>query len=125
MMRWVFLKYSVSLVMVFVSGYALMSTNFGVQELERDVARLDRTIMREEEALRVLKAEWAYLNNPVRLEELAQGYMTLERPESSQLISAVPAPENFPAEDLSEVPVPARSPLYFDISTRANEQVGG
>ncbi len=125
MMRWVFLKYSVSLALVLVSGYALMSTNYGVQELEREVARLDRSIDREAEALRVLKAEWAYLNNPMRLEELAHGYMALVRPESSQLISNVPSFESSLADDISEVPVPARSPLYIDISTDVNDLAGG
>ncbi len=117
-MRWILLKYTVSLVLVLGSGYTLMRVSYDVQELERDIVRYERDIAYEEEAIRVLNAEWAYLNNPMRLEELAHGYMDLISPEASQLRSdaGVFAPLD-ERPSLPVVPVPARSPLYVDISS--------
>ncbi|MGH1403675.1 MAG: cell division protein FtsL [Alphaproteobacteria bacterium] len=125
-MRWVLLKYTVSLLLVLGSGYALMRVSYDVQELERDIVRYEHDISREEEAIRVLNAEWAYLNNPMRLEELAHGYMELVSPEASQLRSDARAlsPENA-HPSLPIVPIPARSPLYIDISSSSSVTDGG
>ena len=46
--------------------------NYRTQEAAREMARVEREIEREREALAVLDAEWAYLNRPERLRDLAR-----------------------------------------------------
>lgn len=117
-MRGIILKYIVVFALVIASGAMLMDVSHHVQRAERDIKRLDREIAREEESIRVLKAEWAYLNNPVRLEELATGYVDLISPEAAQLISDMSViPDNDPQ---SSIFVPQRSPLHRDISYDAS-----
>jgi len=58
-----------------------------VQGLQRDIAHYDREIEQEKEKIRVLNAEWAYLNNPERLEALATGGYDLKMPQTEALVS--------------------------------------
>ena len=53
------------------TGYSLFWITFEVEKLEEELVRLNREILREQETLHVLKAEWSYLNRPGRLENLA------------------------------------------------------
>lgn len=64
-------------VMVGVSGCILFWVSQKVQEAERRQAELMSSIRNEKEGLRVLKAEWDYLNNPERLEALSAQYLNL------------------------------------------------
>lgn len=117
-MRVIILKYVVVFALVIVSGTMLMDVSHHVQRAERDIKRLDREIAREEESIRVLKAEWAYLNNPVRLEALAADYIDLISPEAAQLISDMSViPDHDPQ---SSIFIPKRSPLHRDISYDAS-----
>ncbi len=113
-MRGAIIKYTVVFVMVVASGTMLMNVSHHVQRVERDIKLIDRKIAREKENIRVLKAEWAYLNNPSRLEELATNYVDLISPEAAQLISDMSViPDNDPQ---STIFIPQRSPLHRDIS---------
>ena len=40
----------------------------------------------EEDAIRILKAELAYLGSPERIQKLAYKYLTLEKPKVTQMI---------------------------------------
>ncbi|MGE0653913.1 MAG: cell division protein FtsL [Alphaproteobacteria bacterium] len=51
-------------------GFGLFHVKYKVQALEEDMARLNSSIVHEQEQLHVLRAEWAYLNRPERLEDL-------------------------------------------------------
>ena len=57
-----------------VMGLALWAygENYRTQTAMREVARVERAIEAEREALAVLDAEWAYLNRPERLRDLAR-----------------------------------------------------
>jgi hypothetical protein len=67
-----------SLVLAVLSGAALFWVSQQVQEAERIQRGLQATLDQETEALRVLTAEWDYLNRPDRLEELARTYLNME-----------------------------------------------
>ncbi|WP_102107575.1 cell division protein FtsL [Oceaniglobus roseus] len=81
--------------------------NYRTQESLRIVDRLQRDIGDRREAIAVLKAEWAYLNRPARLRDLAAlnfdrlGLLPLV-PEQFARVDEVafPAPE-LPAMDLT------------------------
>lgn len=46
--------------------------NYATQDAERRVAALRKEIAEEKAAIAMLRAEWAYLNRPDRLRELAE-----------------------------------------------------
>ncbi|MHC0054114.1 cell division protein FtsL [Actibacterium sp. D379-3] len=78
--------------------------NYETQQAIQDTESLQREIGRMRESLTMLKAEWAYLNRPERLRELADlnferlGLLSL-RPEQFGLIDQVA----YPMEDLPEL----------------------
>ncbi len=86
-MKGTILKYGVVFSMVIGSGGVLMNISQHVQRAEREIKIYDREIAVQEEAIRVLKAEWAYLNNPLRLELLASKGLDLASPEAVNIIS--------------------------------------
>ena len=45
------------------------------ERLQRQLAGLDRELLQEQKTLQVLKAEWSYLNQPERLQELTVRYI--------------------------------------------------
>lgn len=81
------LKYGFVLVLLALSAGGLMRVSQNVQKVERDIAATDRAIEREQEKIRVLRAEWAYLNNPARLESLALDAFGLDRADMSSVVS--------------------------------------
>ena len=51
---------------------AMFHITFEVEKLESRLHQVNREIVREQEAIHVLQAEWSYLNRPSRLETLSQ-----------------------------------------------------
>ena len=83
------MKYAVVAVMTFSSGTALMYVSHRVQNVQREILRMERSYAQEQETIRLLQAEWSFLNNPERLESLATQYLDLNAPPPEQLISHV------------------------------------
>lgn len=54
----------------------LYSTNTEVRALENAIDATARNVAQEKESLRVLRAEWAYLNSPQRLSGEAKHYLS-------------------------------------------------
>lgn len=68
-------------------GLGLFQLKYQVMTLEKDQQRIQRTIHETDEAIHVLKAEWAHLNDPQRLQGLCERYLTIKPIKGSQLIS--------------------------------------
>lgn len=68
-MRWFLYAFSALAVMGLV--FWAYRENYATQQSLKDVARLQRDIASLREALSIQRAEWAYLNRPDRLNELA------------------------------------------------------
>jgi cell division protein FtsL len=66
-------------------GFALFHLKYQVQALEDQLAKLNRSIVHEQEQIHVLRAEWTYLDRPERIEQLAQKYLDLAPPKASQI----------------------------------------
>lgn len=74
------------------AGGALFHVSFEVSGLEDRLARLNRQITADREAIHVLRAEWSFLNQPGRIEELSRRYLDLVPLTGEQFVSpdAVP-----------------------------------
>lgn len=66
-----------SVVGAIAAGALLFWTSQSVQQAEDRLADLQRSVLSEEQSIRVLRAEWDYLNRPDRLEGLASEYLGL------------------------------------------------
>ena len=58
-----------------------------VTEQEREIARVHSKMYTTQEAMHILQAEWSYLNEPGRLQKLAQKHLKLTPSETVQLVS--------------------------------------
>ncbi len=125
------------LALAVVASAVLFHTSQKVSDGRQHLANLQQNITTEEESIRVLQAEWSYLNQPERLEKLARQYLELtpmtgrqfakaedipvaqvplaapeaspEKPVSASPVSAVPAPEVQKTE-VVPAPVAAKQP---------------
>ena len=67
------------------AGVALFQVSYDVSALEDRLTTLNRNIVADQEALHVLRAEWSFLNQPARLEELSQRYLDLQPLNGAQI----------------------------------------
>ncbi len=63
----------------------LYDIKYRAEIAERRVQTIEHQIASEQESIRVLRAEWSYLNQPERLQELARRYTKLEPLQASQI----------------------------------------
>ena len=74
------MKKSTALIAVVTMGMSIaivFHIKYCVKNLMRDTVELTRQIASDKEAIHVLDAEWAYLNQPARLKSLARQYLDL------------------------------------------------
>ena len=60
-----------------VTALTLFQIKQEVTELEAEIKGVHRDILRDQEAIHVLEAEWSYLNNPARIASLAERHLKL------------------------------------------------
>jgi hypothetical protein len=70
-----------------VTGLALFKTKYAVMTLEQQHKQIKKSIQETHEALHILRAEWAHLNDPGRLQTLAQKYLDIAPIGSTQYVS--------------------------------------
>lgn len=89
------------------SGFMLFSTAQKVQQADSELRRMQATVAQEEQTIRVLRAEWDYLNRPDRLEALVMNKLDL-----------IPATAESVRNDTDDLPethvpfIPARKPAF-------------
>lgn len=92
-------------------GVSMFLLKYKVQDLENELVAKQAQIMRDRSAIRVLEAEWTYLNDPERLRELSTAYLGFAPPtvanitdlDSLPLRGATETPDTAPAsEDILE-----------------------
>ena len=79
----------------------LYDVKYRAQRAERQADKLERQIASEKEAIKVLRAEWAHLNEPDRLQALAKRYTDL-RPVSPGQIGK-----------FEDIPMPHRADDFY------------
>ncbi|MBK8161129.1 MAG: hypothetical protein IPK59_21015 [Rhodospirillaceae bacterium] len=81
-------------------GVGLFQVKYAVQSKERELRTVNRQIIADREAMRVLEAEWSYLNDPVRLADLTRRHTDLAPVMASQIATIeglAPRPAEMPA----------------------------
>jgi len=76
------------------TGYALFHVTFQVEALESRLTELNKQILKEQEAVHVLKAEWSYLNRPARVARLVDDLMpSMDELRAAQIVRWTEIPE--------------------------------
>lgn len=94
-------------------GFGTYGVKYRVQGLDEELSRTIRQIREDEGAIHVLKAEWSFLNQPARLDELAQRHLLLAPIATRQLgqIASIPV-KRAPERNVPET-VPGQGALAF------------
>jgi hypothetical protein len=93
-----------------VAGVGLFHVSYRVQSLEDELARVNREILREQESIHVLRAEWSYLNEPQRLVELSRRHLTLAPLSANQMMRIEDLPLRLPPLIAETAPLPDPGP---------------
>lgn len=94
------------LVLAVVCGGMLFQTSQRVTDGRAQLAGIEAAVRKEDEHLRVLQAEWSYLNQPDRLEKLSKQYLHLA-PLKGKQFTKLSDLEARPAAPVVEAPVAA------------------
>jgi hypothetical protein len=113
-----FLNLAVIGALVLAAGWVYEIKYASTRQAER-VAKLRLEIRRERDAIAVLRAEWAQLDNPDRIQILAKRHLTLKPIEPTQFDSLDRLPEK-PAEI---VPPGTADPIGVLIEAMADPEV--
>jgi len=122
-MKTTFLSYLMVYGAVVFMGIALINTGQKVQMMEREIRTYDRKIEKEKEAIKTLKAEWAYLNTPARLENLAEKAFGMHAPEIKALDGDVDSiPSETHASIIFKIPKQKPKPSLLQDANFSNAQ---
>jgi hypothetical protein len=77
------------LLLVATTGFLMFAVKYEVQGLDETYARTQKAIAVEDSQIRVLKAEWAYLNRPAALAALNERFLSLQPVATQQLLASV------------------------------------
>lgn len=101
------------LILAVFCGATIFRTSQRVHDEHEKIAMLNNEIAKEQESLRVLNAEWSYLNQPARLEKLSKIYLHLAPMKGNQFAKAEDIPlrgavvtETAPAVKEKKLPKP-------------------
>ena len=92
------------LALVVAAGFVTFKVKYAVQDLEDELNRVKKQTVAEQQEIRVLSAEWTYLNQPERLAELNRRFLQLGPIGPKQLQQKI---EDIP---LRPLPVPPPAP---------------
>lgn len=70
-----------------VIGACLFQLKYEVMRLESQYKNICHTIQSSEQSISILKAEWAHLTNPQRLQQLAQKHLGIQALTQKQVVS--------------------------------------
>ena len=75
-----------------IAGAGLFLLKYQVQAEERHLREVRKDIVGTEQSIHVLKAEWSYLNDPLRLREQAERHLAMHPMRANQMVSIESVP---------------------------------
>lgn len=102
------------MILIVVSALGVYLVKYQVQSMQEELVKLENNLREERESLHVLEAEWAYLNRPERLQELADRHLPLMPSLSKQIssVEAIPQTADLVAKaEEAEEPAAQNSPI--------------
>ncbi|MFT6557530.1 hypothetical protein [Sneathiella sp.] len=135
------MKRTITLAMVIaiaIVSYIPYQLYYETQQLEKDLSELRRDISKNKQAIRILKAEWAYENRPEKLQALAAKYLPLllvsphqvatlgevpRRAIDPYMVStkAIPVPRKRPGLKKWQSKPPVRGPMHLAAFKKNNQ----
>ncbi|GIL39775.1 cell division protein FtsL [Roseiterribacter gracilis] len=100
----------VGLALASVAAGLVMHVSYRVQRTEAYLAKLEREIVREQDQIRVLDAEWSYLNDPARIEALARRHLLLGPMSVKKIVSLDAIPLRDPNSVVAPGPLVIKAP---------------
>lgn len=94
--------------LVTIAGATLFTISYSVKEKQEHLAQVKNDISKTRDEVRVLTAEWSYLNQPERLEKLMRRYTALQPTKHQQIVAFADVPY---ANDATPDLMPAASVL--------------
>lgn len=88
-------------------GIGLFLVKHQVQETEAELRRVQHQVRADRSAIRVLEAEWTYLNDPARLSALAEKVLGLQPLRPQQVVALADLPVRPDAPPPGFRPAPA------------------
>ncbi|MBA3813780.1 MAG: hypothetical protein H0X26_04720 [Alphaproteobacteria bacterium] len=89
---------SIFFLLALIGGFILFKVKYEVVEIEKNLAQTEKQISLEKEMIHVLNAEWSHLNEPQRLQKLAEKYLDIVPMKTEQIaagMSDFKSDENF------------------------------
>ena len=75
-------------ILALIGGFILFKVKYEVVDIEQRLVQIEQQISREKETIHILKAEWSHLNEPQRLQKLAEKYLDII-PMKTEQIAAI------------------------------------
>jgi cell division protein FtsL len=106
------------LMLVVAAGFVTFKVKYAVQDIEDELNRVRKQTVAEQQEIRVLNAEWTYLNQPERLAELNRRFLQWGPIAAKQLQGKIddipfrplPPPLPLPTPDILVAAAPAAPP---------------
>ena len=92
------------LIAVTLAALALFYVSHRVERLEEALASQQHDILKHQEAIVILEAEWSYLNRPERISSLAERFLALAPLSADRVVSIKDLPQRPEPEDTDGVP---------------------
>jgi cell division protein FtsL len=96
---------------VLTAGFVLYTLEHQTRQAERDIAKLNASIKDEQEAIKLLEAEWSNLTRPERLQKLAEEHLQMKPVSQLQLIEESELAARIPAEPIVKLEEEGKDPI--------------
>lgn len=92
---------TVLVILAFFVTIAMFITKNTVRDMEKELRMVNSDIEKNMEAIHMLNVEWAYLNRPERIRELAAKYTPLNDIKTTQMVNYAALPFKYENSDTS------------------------
>jgi hypothetical protein len=88
-----------------VAGGTVMHVSYQVRHVEKHISELARDTHSEEDAIRILNAEWDSLNDPHRIDELSKRHLSLQPTPIARVVSLEAIPLKLSDEQVAKLAI--------------------